>query len=557
VVTSTRSGQLANDAHARNRASVFTHHLVEGLRFGAKDHDEDGVVNLSEVYDYVYVALADEGKQVPQKRFEGDGDVPMALRTSVPEHLPQVDLVAPTVAEPRLDVSDSTIDLGEIDADEELPPERIAVINRGGGTLDWTVQTTATWVQATAEEAVVVLHLRPQPGPNRANVHVRDLTTGAIKTIRVSVRVRDPAPVTAEVEPPAPAPLAPSSAPEASPPPTPALEASPPPAPAAQPTPAPAPPPPASAPPRPSEPARKADPLVAPSLASSVGGAEPRGGGSGERRLGTAAAVAATLAGVLIVASGVLVSTAIYDADESLVLFRGWWGPGILNSTIAGVVLVAVGAVALTRRDRRPCVAAAVAIAAPLAFVRIAENAKVQKEWGWIEDTAVLGWFSAAGLITVAAAAVGIAYLACAGVRAERPWASSIYTAVAMGLVALWGVGLAVDVYDGGTFGDSVSERGPGSSWQVVAALTVGLTAWVGLRLVERRVGAAMLMGAAVVPLSGAFAEAAFLIDLAGEAPPSGPLWIVVLLPAALLLVAGATARRAQRQEVAAAPRVP
>ena len=99
VVTSSRGGELANDADVRNRASLFTYHLTEGLVRGAEDHDGDGIVNLSELYDYVHTALVAEGRQVPQKRFEGDGDVPVALRTATPER-PQLDLVAPAAVGP-------------------------------------------------------------------------------------------------------------------------------------------------------------------------------------------------------------------------------------------------------------------------------------------------------------------------------------------------------------------------------------------------------------------------------------------------------------------------
>ena len=196
VITSSRGGELANDAHVRNRASLFTHHLTEGLLRGAEDHDGDGVVNLSELYDYVHAALTTEGRQVPQKRFEGDGDVPVALRTVAREE-PQPGLVTPAAAEPVLDLSDTVVDLGEVDADEVLPPERIAVINRGGGSLAWTVESSAEWVAAVADQTGVVLHLRPQPGPNRANVFVRDTATGELKTVRVSVRVRPPHAATA------------------------------------------------------------------------------------------------------------------------------------------------------------------------------------------------------------------------------------------------------------------------------------------------------------------------------------------------------------------------
>lgn len=193
VVTSTRPGELANDADVRNHASLFTHHLAKGIVEGAQDHDGDGIVTLSELYDYVRSALADEGRQVPQKRFEGDGDVALARRTvDHVDHMP-ADLVDPAASAPVLDLSETAIHLGDVGRDERLPPERIAVINRGGGTLDWTAESSASWVEPEAQGSAVVLHLHPRPGPNRANIYVRE-AGGALKTIRVSVRVRELAP---------------------------------------------------------------------------------------------------------------------------------------------------------------------------------------------------------------------------------------------------------------------------------------------------------------------------------------------------------------------------
>jgi hypothetical protein len=191
VVTSSRSGELANDAHVRNHASLFTHHLVEGLTHGAQDRDRDGIVTLSELYDYVHGALAASGRQVPQKRFEGDGDVGLALRSVIGAGPAPTGLVEPALSAPVLDLSETTIDLGEIGHGEKLPPERVAVINRGGGTLDWTAESSADWVQPVAGPGSLTLQLHPRPGHNRANVYVTD-ASGAVKTLRVTVRVREP-----------------------------------------------------------------------------------------------------------------------------------------------------------------------------------------------------------------------------------------------------------------------------------------------------------------------------------------------------------------------------
>jgi uncharacterized caspase-like protein len=80
VLTSCRGTQLANDATVENGTSFFTQHLVDGLLDAATDHDADGYVTFSDLYTYVDRRLREAGKQIPQRRVDGDGDVPLAKR---------------------------------------------------------------------------------------------------------------------------------------------------------------------------------------------------------------------------------------------------------------------------------------------------------------------------------------------------------------------------------------------------------------------------------------------------------------------------------------------
>lgn len=190
IVTSSRPGELANDTDVLNRASLFTHYLVQGIRSGATDADGDGIVTLTDVYDYLFKSLAADGRHpVPQKRFEGDGHVALAKRsqTATASH---DELLDPAHAEPILDIPVPRIDLGDVDADVKLPPERIAVINRGGGTLEWTFDTECDWVRPERRGNELVLHLSPPPGTHLANIYVKDTHLGTVKTVRVSVNVR-------------------------------------------------------------------------------------------------------------------------------------------------------------------------------------------------------------------------------------------------------------------------------------------------------------------------------------------------------------------------------
>jgi hypothetical protein len=193
VLTSSRGGELADDAHVQNRASMFTHYLVEALRGAADDVDGDGLVGLNEIYRYVHAHLTAGRRQVPERRFAGSGDVAIARRprrAATGDGVLQsgVEIVDPVRAVPVLDVSETSIDLRDIEVGEELPPERIAVINRGGGELRWTAECMESWVRLERHDDGLVLHLRPRVGVNRANVHVRETRTGMMKTVRIVVR---------------------------------------------------------------------------------------------------------------------------------------------------------------------------------------------------------------------------------------------------------------------------------------------------------------------------------------------------------------------------------
>jgi Caspase domain len=80
VLTSCRGTQLADDATVENGTSFFTQHLVDGLIDAAADQDGDGYITFSDLYAYVDRRLRETGKQIPQRRVDGDGDLRLARR---------------------------------------------------------------------------------------------------------------------------------------------------------------------------------------------------------------------------------------------------------------------------------------------------------------------------------------------------------------------------------------------------------------------------------------------------------------------------------------------
>jgi hypothetical protein len=69
--------RLADDQH--QRPSVFTGALVEGLATGDADRDEDGLISLNELYDYVFDKVREQSPhQTPSRQVELEGELYLA-----------------------------------------------------------------------------------------------------------------------------------------------------------------------------------------------------------------------------------------------------------------------------------------------------------------------------------------------------------------------------------------------------------------------------------------------------------------------------------------------
>ena len=181
VLTSCRGTQLANDATVENGTSFFTQHLVDGLVDAATDQDGDGYVTFSDLYAYVDQRLREAGKQIPQRRVDGDGDVPLAKR---PQPAPAEVTVAGEPP-PVLEVSPSRLDLGEI------PPGHTAelrVSNRGGGDLDWTYDAAEDFYRLERTQPGLLLRFGHQAGHHEGHLGIR--SNGGHADIGVTATIR-------------------------------------------------------------------------------------------------------------------------------------------------------------------------------------------------------------------------------------------------------------------------------------------------------------------------------------------------------------------------------
>jgi hypothetical protein len=156
VLTSCRGTQLANDATIENGTSYFTQHLIDGLLGAAADHDGDGYLTFSDLYTYVDRQLREAGKQIPQRRVDGDGDVPLATR---PRPAPEV----PAPAQPPPVHAAATTGLGQ-------PQEQLAGASPPGSAVAGNGATTSHTASAPAP---------PPPGRARRKVLLAAAATAA------------------------------------------------------------------------------------------------------------------------------------------------------------------------------------------------------------------------------------------------------------------------------------------------------------------------------------------------------------------------------------------
>jgi hypothetical protein len=250
-------GELADAQELQ--PSVFTSALVAGLATGEADRDQDGMVALDELYDYVYDKVrAATPNQTPSKwTFGVQGDLYIARRArpvTTPAPLPpqlQEAIDSPfaavraaavqelarllngrhaglalaaqqtlqrltgddsrTVAAaataalgtqalpmqaestpPRLTLSDTVVDFGQLPQHGQSPERRVHLSNAGGGSLNARAATSASWLQLRQVADDVVFGVdTTAAGEHEATVTLD--TNGGSATIHVHARV-DPNP---------------------------------------------------------------------------------------------------------------------------------------------------------------------------------------------------------------------------------------------------------------------------------------------------------------------------------------------------------------------------
>ncbi|MEU6851236.1 PQQ-binding-like beta-propeller repeat protein [Actinacidiphila alni] len=161
VLTAADASQFSFESDGALRGgtarSVFTHHLVRGLRDGTADLDGDGDITLDELYAYVHEKVVDEmPQQRPKKQADVEGQIVIArnVRWTLPAHLAN-----------SLDSPIATDRLGAVDGLARLL--RIGnplVRERATGELERLAEDDSRRVSAAAVDVLRSLIREPRDG---------------------------------------------------------------------------------------------------------------------------------------------------------------------------------------------------------------------------------------------------------------------------------------------------------------------------------------------------------------------------------------------------------
>jgi len=178
--------------------SVFTAALVEGLRTGDADRDEDGWVSLNELYDYVYDQVRERNaNQTPSRDVEMQGElylarsgrqrvravpIPANLRAALAD--PNVFSRMGAVAElrSRLSGDDSAMAAGVLDALREVAASDIAYVADAARAAMEDVRTTVAATSVELGEAPVTVALSGPPLSRLCTVETSEPWLRAVST---------------------------------------------------------------------------------------------------------------------------------------------------------------------------------------------------------------------------------------------------------------------------------------------------------------------------------------------------------------------------------------
>jgi hypothetical protein len=187
VLASCRATDRATN-HAQVGLSQFSGHLLQGM-LGAAAQPGASHITVSDIHKYLQGQMLEDPNSIAFMAGPS-ADLPIARAMSSSTHVDELDQNWSTAS--TLSVSETIIDVGEVDPGERLPVERIYVTARthAGFPAPWAAKTDARWIGLGHYPNRLEVTLTPRPDETRANIEIRNQETGATRTVRVMARLR-------------------------------------------------------------------------------------------------------------------------------------------------------------------------------------------------------------------------------------------------------------------------------------------------------------------------------------------------------------------------------
>jgi hypothetical protein len=192
LLSSSRAGQNSGDAGVETESSAFTKLLVEAMEEADLDTDQDGYVDIDEIYKHVEKHLRVSGQQAQRDFGKSARSVALARRSLAPKGSESAPAPAVGPEEPpNITVTPERIQISGARS-EDLPlVERVYVFNRGGGSLSWSAESDDAWISLEPHQEFVKVSLSPPSGgTHRGSIYVHE-QGGAVKRVRVAVHLAD------------------------------------------------------------------------------------------------------------------------------------------------------------------------------------------------------------------------------------------------------------------------------------------------------------------------------------------------------------------------------
>ena len=194
LITSSRAGQNSSDAAVVTESSPFTKYLVEAIADADVDVDDDGFVDIDEIYKYVERSLKDSGQEAQRDFDKSKGTVALARRPTRRSRGRPRTRAQPAIGPeepPSLSVVPERIEVAGVRPDDLPVVERIYVYNRGGGVLDWTADSDDAWISLEPLDDYVRVSLAPTvAGSSRGTVYVR-APDGVVERVPVQIELEE------------------------------------------------------------------------------------------------------------------------------------------------------------------------------------------------------------------------------------------------------------------------------------------------------------------------------------------------------------------------------